>query len=219
MNTHMSLNGTALGLASSKCFVLEQTIDCKTAPLNAGIPVEYPEEGEKYLLFGRGTSTDCFGCIAYVLNGRVYWGYSGWVTPPEAAAYNYKIYVYREIKDKDKTAGTYGLNIYNDNGSLFYSSDKLPLRIKGLRYFSDDEIWNMIPPLKTYNDSGCMVLLNAMATPKGGFLRLVVTPAINAFGQLQVGRAAVSHAGGDINRVFNNYVVVAYAPDLYPRHS
>ena len=216
MNPYMALNGTPLGLASSKCFILERTIDCSKV-LSGTVAVDYPSEASRYLIFGRSTNVDQLACLAYVIDGKVQWSHIGQYE--SGYVFNYKLYVYREIKDTDKVSGTYGLNIYNDNGSLFYSSDKLPLKIKGLRYFSDADIGNLFPPIKTYTDPNCMVLLNTLATSKGDFLRMVYTPSINAYGTLSKSQFFPSHAGGDKDIVFNNYVVVAYAPDLYPRHS
>lgn len=229
MKVSIEVNGSELGVLNSKCFILEKMFDIRT--VNSGsIKVDYPDEAGKYLLFSRvlnnkvvfindsdPTKGSARSLSPYILdNGAITWWF--W------AGASIMLYVYREIKQDDE-AKSYGLSIYNQNGTLFYSSEKLPLRIKSIREFTTEQITKNPQPSKDesvpyYIDKDCMVLDVMMYEPGTPIIQQVRRPIISQEGIVRLATAVFPSAyyGGSEEVMLSNYIVVAYAPDLLPRY-
>lgn len=220
MEPVISVNGNELGLLSSVTYVLEKIIDMSTLPEDENnstywhkvhYSVEHPKIWDKYIVFHRDAYIDGIGAsmLRY-----------GWTNQQMnfLGLKTLKIYIYRPILETD-ACKTSGVNIYNEDGSLFYSSDKFPLRIKDI---ITDLSWEGTilahdKPLDHRSGyQGCMVLTYLSVSVEGDFFSLLFGYGINNTGNVSRTTDLAGLGGGG---VYGNDIgcIVAYAPDCYPQ--
>lgn len=220
MKPVISVNGNELGLLSSVTYVLEKIIDMSTLPEDkdnstywhkAHYSVEHPKIWDKYIVFHRDAYIDGIGAsmLRYSWTNQQM-NFLGLKT--------LKIYIYRPILETDVSKKS-GVNIYNEDGSLFYSSDKFPLRIKDI---ITDLSWE--GTILSYNKpldhrsgyQGCMVLTYLTVSVEGDFFSLLFGYGINNSGNVSRTTDLAGLGGGG---VYGNDIgcIVAYAPDCYPQ--
>lgn len=225
MRSIIAINGAELGLLSSNTYVLEKIINM----LEEGTVNDpryptlryytynalYPDIWDSYIFFHRsirykwGGENTSGGAIAYPMpDGKSKFYFM-------CPDYN-NIYVYRPIVDGDRDLKT-KVNIFNEDGKLFYSASKLPLRIKdvitGLSYdgLLDDK---KLPYVSGH--SGCMVMSQVTDVWELDFFSLGLGYAISNDGVIT--RAYFpSQFGGGESYSNDQGCIVAYAPDALPR--
>lgn len=194
----IKINNKELGITNSICYVLEMIISAETNDEN--ITVQHPSLSDKYLCF---SDSDASPSQCHVLDGKV------------AYKPGVKYYLYRPITDSDKETKNHGVNIYNEKGKLFYSSKNLPLRIWGIKEF----IINPADPgyvnQEYYIGAGKMFLCMIFNVIDYDFFKAYTFPFIKD-DYLKMGYSFAAGGGTQV-RYFDNKVVVAYAPDKYPR--
>ncbi|MBC8946980.1 hypothetical protein [Xenorhabdus indica] len=118
----LRVDGKELGVSNSQCMVLETVIEADTSVRDQwGMCIMKNRlsspKGADYVFFCTPKNPNDY-CMAEVFY------HDGVLMCDEYC----KIYAYRRINHHDKVRGT-GVNIYNDQGGLFYSSSVLPLQI------------------------------------------------------------------------------------------
>ncbi|PHM52386.1 hypothetical protein [Xenorhabdus hominickii] len=216
MNLSFEVDGNELGILSSKCYVLEKEYDLSEYVQGEyknylgknviHIP-EYPHLLSNYLIFSKHVKS------AKVENYFHYEIKAGEIKLMLIGAET-KAYIYRPIQSGDSN-DTYGLNMYNENGELFYSSSKTPLRIKDFVKLEFGHPLANPKPIMGYKD--CMVLSMNFGHHYQYPLKSISFPAINSEGGLFVGYFNQNFGGAGITFINNDHAVVAYAPDSMPR--
>lgn len=221
MKPRIAINGAELGLLSSNTYVLEKTInmledgyigDPRYPNLRyyTFIP-NFPDYWDKYIFFHRSPRYNWNGTDA-----------AGMAYPVPLSPQNISfmcpdiinIYVYRPIQESDIDLKL-KFNIYNEDGKLFYSASKLPLRIKTV--LTDVPKSNFNEPLKpVFGHENCMVMSQVTCVDEAGFFSIGYGYGISNDGALT--RAAfLSQFGGGESYDNDQGCIVAYAPDALPR--
>lgn len=220
MKISFEVNGNELGLLNSKCYVLEKTYDFRTSfpgkLTDGGMfavrhKLEHPELGGQYLLFTRMASVSAGRkfpdmTIHSISNSEM----------RVTTLLNTVAYIYRPIQNSD-TLDEYGLNIFNERGSLFYSSSKTPLRIKDVVPNPTKGGSGFQTPPFVDGYAGCMTLNQIGTLWGGGVMRMYDFPAIMPDGKLVMGNGFWGGGSSAGSRLFNSHAIVAYAPDLLPK--
>lgn len=108
------------------------------------------------------------------------------------------------------------INIYNEDGSLFYSSDKFPLRIKAIitDLSWEGTILSYDKPLDYRSGyQGCMVLTYLAASVEGNFFSLLFGYGINNSGNLSRTSDLAGLGGGGSSNSPSSVIIVL---DEYP---
>ncbi|GAA0328321.1 hypothetical protein GCM10009131_04440 [Morganella psychrotolerans] len=203
-------------------YVLEKIIDMSDFSkdsgeyehwIDTGYKIKYPDMWDKYILFHRNARQD--GTEATMLRYR--WNKTH-TQINVVASDTLNIYIYRPIVESDVNKG-FGINIYNEDGALFYSSSQFPLRIKDI--ITDltfgGTLFDKDKPLDYRSGyRGCMVLSYISASVEGSFFSLVFGYGVNNSGNVRrvIDLAALGGGGAYANDIG---CIVAYAPDCYPR--
>ncbi|MEQ4922339.1 hypothetical protein [Proteus hauseri] len=225
MKPIIAINGAELGLLSSNTYILEKIInmledgtveDPRYPTLRYyAYNVLYPDIWDKYIFFHRsvrykwGGEGEGGGATAFPIpDGKSQFGIM-------CADYN-NIYVYRPILDVDRDLKT-KVNIFNDDGKLFYSASKLPLRIKDvITNLSYDGIINNKPLPHISGHDGCMVMSQVTDVIELSFFSMGLGYAISNDGIITRSTFPSQFGGGD-SYSNDQGCIVAYAPDALPR--
>ncbi|WGL97223.1 hypothetical protein QE177_04705 [Arsenophonus sp. aPb] len=170
--------------------------------------IKYPSMWDKYIIFHRNARTN--GIYTNFVNAH-----RNATSISMFAMKTVNVYVYRPIVDSDRNKSVY-VNIYNENGSLFYSSSSFPLRIKDIITGISYDGVNEGKPDYRSGYQNCMVLTYLSAIWEYSFAKTIF--GYGASNDGYIARSWDNAALGGGTSFTNDFgCVVAYAPDAYPR--
>ncbi|MEZ2756124.1 hypothetical protein ACBQ54_00175 [Providencia vermicola] len=221
MKPRIAINGAELGLLTSNTYVLEKIINM----LEDGVVSDprypnlryysfipnFPELWDSYIFFHRDARRN--------FDGR----YGGGVAYPIplsdknisfTCGDSINIYAYRPIQESDIDLKL-KFNIFNEEGKLFYSASKLPLRIKTvLTDVPKIDFNGVVEPVFGYEN--CMVMSQVTGVDEASFFSIGYGYGITNDGVINRAAFFAQYGGGE-SYDNDQGCIVAYAPDTLPR--